>query len=135
MIKNCQSCKIEFTKKPNTKGKFCSYKCYWENLKGQRLSPHTEFKKGDTEGNKAWNWKGNKVGYHALHSWIYRKLGKPQECKFCGSIKTLEWANVSQEYKRELSDWMALCKKCHYKYDDIGTKIWRTIRLKENISI
>ncbi len=25
------------------------------------------------------------------------------------------WANISQEYKRDIKDWKQLCKKCHGK--------------------
>jgi DNA-binding transcriptional regulator YiaG len=35
------------------KGKFCSLKCYWQSLKGKRLSIRTEFKRGQTP----WNLK------------------------------------------------------------------------------
>jgi hypothetical protein len=29
----------------------------------------------------------------------------------------VEWANISLLYKRDLSDWMVLCAKCHDRYD------------------
>src|SRR3990167_305600 len=32
-------------------------------------------------------WKGDKVGYHGLHRWIARKLGKPKKCEDCGTTK------------------------------------------------
>lgn len=80
---------------------------------GQRFSPNTEFKKGDIPH----NYKGDIVGYYALHSWIYRKLGKPKRCVFCKSRENLRWANKSHEYHRRLSDWIALCQRCHSKYD------------------
>jgi len=60
-------------------------------------------------------WKGDSVGYHGLHLWIGRKLGKPKHCVHCGSTKekVYHWANVSGEYKRDLSDWKRLCVRCH----------------------
>lgn len=67
------------------------------------------------------NWKGNKVGYGALHDWVKSRLGKPTKCKHCGrfglSGKAIHWANKSQQYLRKLSDWIRLCAKCHKSYD------------------
>ena len=66
-------------------------------------------------------WKGNKVGYYALHTWLQRELGKPDTCEFCGKSglkgKFIHWANKSKKYKRNLKDWLRLCAKCHYYYD------------------
>lgn len=66
-------------------------------------------------------WKGDKVGYDALHQWVRRHLGKPGACEHCEktglSGKYIHWANKSHEYKRELSDWIRLCAKCHKAYD------------------
>lgn len=81
--------------------------------KGERLSPSTEFKKGQISH----NYKGDAVGYHALHTWLRRKLGAPINCEHCGGNKNLEWANKSWTYQRDISDWIALCKKCHGQYD------------------
>ena len=70
---------------------------------------------------KGGNWKGDKVGYRALHNWVHKKLGKPQKCEFCGKEKTtpksIHWANLSRKYLREISDWISLCAKCHKQYD------------------
>ena len=89
----------------------------------------------DLQNEKNGNWKGDKVGYFALHKWIQRKLGKPQKCenpscfyprpykdrhehgKLMFSSKKYEWANVSGEYKRDFSDWIRLCVSCHVAYD------------------
>ena len=77
--------------------------------KGQRLSPATEFKKGDGE------FHGET--FDGLHDWVERTLGRPNECEFCGSHKNLEWSNKSGEYKPIKEDWQRLCKKCHCRYD------------------
>lgn len=92
--------------------------------KGKRVSPKTEFKKG----NKPWNigieymrdekhpnWKGDKVGYLALHSWIARKLGTHKLCNRCGTkdSKRFSWHNISKNYLRDFNDWERLCSKCH----------------------
>lgn len=70
---------------------------------------------------KHWGWKGDDVGYIALHSWVKRRLGKPSKCEHCGKDgltgRQIHWANKSQEYKRDLTDWLRLCVSCHIKYD------------------
>lgn len=64
-------------------------------------------------------WKGDEVGLGALHDWVKRKLGKPNYCEHCKSTKEkiYDWANKSREYRREITDWLRLCRKCHEKYD------------------
>jgi hypothetical protein len=64
-------------------------------------------------------WKGDNVSYRALHHWVTRHLGSPKHCTYCGrdDQKKYEWANISHAYKRELSDWIRLCTKCHAKMD------------------
>lgn len=68
-----------------------------------------------------WNWKGDKVGYRTLHKWVENKLGKPNFCEHCrnGKLKhrQYQWANVSGDYKRLISDWRRLCVKCHKAFD------------------
>ena len=74
----------------------------------------------DNTGDNNWLWKGKNVGYFALHHWVNRQLGKPQECVYCGKgsgENKLQWANVSHEYKRDLSDFISLCIPCHKNYD------------------
>lgn len=63
------------------------------------------------------SWKGNKVGYSALHQWVKRHKFKPNFCENCGKRIKLDLANISQKYKRDLSDWEWLCRKCHMKKD------------------
>ena len=104
-------------------GKYCSKKCSGKDnkgliTKGKRISPNTEFKTGSIP----WNYKGDLVGYNALHSWIKRKLFSSNICEFCGYIsnnnRKLHWANKSGEYKRDLDDWIRLCVPCHKLYDN-----------------
>ncbi len=86
-------------------------------IKGYSASPATQFKKGQNMGENNSQWVGDKVSYRALHTWIKTRLSKPLGCNHCGEIKPLDLANKSQQYKRELDDWLWLCKKCHMKYD------------------
>jgi len=81
-------------------------------------------------------WKGNKVGYRALHSWIERTLGKAKKYSFdSGHISNrYEWANKGHTYRRNTKDWIELCHKCHMKYDNNGEKV-RLIRIKKEMPI
>ena len=103
-----------------------------EFKKGQRASPKTEFKKGENVNEKHRLWKGDNVSYSGLHYWIHRKLGMPKICCNCGTIqaKKYEWANISGEYKRDLTDWIRLCKRCHSLKDEVGKKAWITRRMR-----
>ena len=112
MITKCKNCKKEFTRKlsqiKRSKFSFCSQKCYWSYLK-TRLGKDTG------------NWKGDKVGYRAIHYWVESKLGKAskQSCKLldntCKGRK--EWSNISGKYLRKLSDWQVLCQSHHWRKD------------------
>ena len=68
------------------------------------------------------NWKGDNVGYTGLHKWVVSKLGQPTKCEHCGKDgltgHQIHWANKSGEYKRDITDWIRLCAKCHAKYDN-----------------
>lgn len=70
---------------------------------------------------KHYKWKGDKVGYRALHIWVEKRLGKPRFCEMCGlrnlRHRQYHWANKSKKYKRIESDWIRLCVKCHVIYD------------------
>lgn len=64
------------------------------------------------------NWKGDEVSYAGLHKWIIRRKGTaPRLCEQCGRVARCHWANISGEYKRDLSDYRALCARCH-KFED-----------------
>lgn len=85
---------------------------------GERRSISTEFKNGQTKNEKNNNWKGDNVGYHSLHAWVSRRIQRPKTCSFCGlEHKNIDLANKSNMYKRDVGDWIWLCRKCHFKYD------------------
>ncbi len=83
---------------------------------------------GHLAGKDNHNWKGNKAGYHAIHLWIKRNYGKAKVCIKCKSTENVEWANISGKYKRDILDYIQLCKACHCKYDDYVNKAWETRR-------
>lgn len=74
-------------------------------------------------GEKNPNWKGDKIGYHGLHSWVHRHLPKPKACQECGEQKKLDLANKSGRYLRILTDWEWLCRRCHMTKDGRMEKI------------
>src|SRR3990167_7798730 len=63
-----------FTLKEWGERKFCSYKCYWEDMKRRR-------------NEKTSNWKGDNVQKSAVHRWLNLNYGKPQICEGMIGIK------------------------------------------------
>ncbi len=103
--------------------------------KGERRGINTEFIYGQTAGSSNINWKGDSVGYYALHTWVKRTLGVANKCEVCQSEKNVEWANKSWEYQRDKSDWIKLCKKHHIQYDrQKEGKNWGIATKKFNIN-
>ena len=101
-----------FPPKQQLNSKYCSRNCYYQSRKGK-----ITWNKG-TKGllnvaEKNGQWKGNNVGYEALHEWVKNRLSQPELCINCYERKAYDLANISQEYKRDLSDWEWLCRHCH----------------------
>lgn len=65
--------------------------------------------------------KMTKVEYVLLHQRVNKQLGQLKECENCGTkdAKSYDWANISGEYKEELSDWARLCRLCHGLIDGV----------------
>ena len=109
LVKECRTCSKSFRTSDKRKI-FCDSSC--------------GHKRPETEQPA---WKGDAVSYSGLHKWVSSRLGKPKECEHCHAIvedpKGIHWANKSQEYKRDLSDWLRLCRKCHMKYDNNSIEI------------
>ena len=128
IIKSCGTCNKDFTvpifrdKRNGTRVSFCSNKCRLTSL---CLSNKQR------SGENSPSWKGDEIGYNGLHARIVSALGKPKECEFCGKKndkpKAVDWANKSGEYKKSISDFFALCKSCHKRYDLflLGNKVYR----------
>lgn len=62
-------------------------------------------------------WKGDNVGYAALHEYIIAHKPKSNLCECCKLNKKLDLANISQNYIRDISDWEWLCRSCHMHKD------------------
>lgn len=107
-------------------GKYCSHKCYSKSKIGNE--PWNKGSKGLTKRNSGSfyssesKWKGTLKEYKILHYWVGKYLGKPKGCSMCKTVintRGIHWANISGEYKKELSDWIRLCAKCHYEFDNV----------------
>lgn len=67
------------------------------------------------------HWKGDAAKYMSKHGWLYRNWGQPQRCDECCSTdkprRYYHWANISDKYIRDRSDWKRLCALCHILFD------------------
>jgi hypothetical protein len=52
-------------------------------------------------GENHYLWKGDKVGYEALHHWVKRHMKKPAECVYCGED---EKRIVNEAYQKGYHD-------------------------------
>ena len=116
--RKCLTCKkifkCYFSHIKRGQGKFCSRKClsaYYGPL----------FSKSRIGSNNP-NWKGNKVGYDALHQRIKKHFPKRKLCQNCKLYSPYDLANISQKYKRNINDWEWLCRRCHMTKDGRMTK-------------
>lgn len=107
----CFVCEKIFFVSPSRLAKFCSRKCNAINRSMQYV------------GEANHQWKGEKATYRAIHHWIEKKLGKPDECRECGITgdrgkqRNYHWANLSGKYRRDIKDWARMCVPCHKKFD------------------
>lgn len=81
-------------------------------------------------------WKGDEVGYTALHAWLVRAFGAATACenkncvypritKYGQVIKKpvrFEWANIDGTYERDKNHWRMLCSHCHRILDKAKDK-------------
>ena len=73
--------------------------------------------KNKTKAEKNPMWKGDSVGYSALHIWIRRNLKIPKHCQICKKIKPLDLMNVTGIYNRDMKNWKWGCRECHIHLD------------------
>lgn len=114
--------------------KYCSLKCYWENKHDR---PWNKGTKGLTHANRGTflssevKFKGTLSEYKSLHYKVRKAFGKPKKCERCPETENIEWANKSGRYLESRQDWLALCRKCHYKYDKTEERRWKNIYEKK----
>lgn len=120
----CKNCDKEIVDYPSNKRVTCSKKCHYAVI-GQKLSKLKKGVKRPDMKNPYWLRKegpehpmfSNTPSYNAIHNYMRVRVPKPKTCLHCGEEKPLELANISQQYTREVNDWMYLCKSCHRRYD------------------
>ena len=116
----------------------CSIQCLNKYKILYRIGNGGQFTSENVSGEKNYNWKGDNVGYWAVHDWMYLHYGRPKFCESCGSEKEkkYEWANIDGTYKRHRDNWLRLCVACHIKYDnrDRGLKIAQKRKIREKLS-
>ncbi len=127
MVNRCDLCGREFQNSKSLSNhkrwhNLPQYKEYQERFRESRKNTkHTQETKNKISlslmGDKNPGWKGNDVSYSALHTWIRRRYPKPQKCENCDENAPYDLANISQQYKRDLSDWEYLCRYCHMNKD------------------
>jgi hypothetical protein len=96
-------------------------------IKGVIKANSGTFTKGQMTDDKNPAWKGDAVFYGPLHSWIRKKLGRPNACHQCGNLGevigkkhsrwSIEWANITEKYTRDLKNYVPLCVWCHRTFD------------------
>lgn len=119
IVRNCLFCGKEFSVKPyrikNGTGKYCSRVCAYSSPINRKLRSISKL------GELNPNWVGDEVGYEGLHTWVKKRINKPEVCQECGGPPSpttgLDLANISGEYKRDLNDWEYLCRLCHMTKD------------------
>ena len=105
-------------------------KCGKMTIKGRCKSCSNRDRKGEYGYNgknklaeKNPMWKGDSVGYFALHEFIRNNKPKVELCENCNKNKPFDVANISGEYKRDVNDFKWLCRACHMKEDDRLNKL------------
>lgn len=89
----------------------------------RRVKKHGDVTRSRPTGENHPFWKGDNVGYASLHGWIKRKLPKTSKCQYCKIKPAYDLANINQEYRRDLSDWEWLCRRCHMLKDGRLAKV------------
>ena len=119
--------KKSYLNKNKNYGIFCSRKCQGIDMVGKKRPELRESKLGD----KNPIWKGDDVGYNALHARINRNFKKPEKCQDCKINPAYDLANISQKYKTDISDWEWLCRRCHMIKDGRMEKFKELTRLEK----
>jgi len=90
--------------------------------KGKKISKSHRAKISDTLKGTRLNkenpaWKGASACIDVVHSWVVVRKGKAKgyKCK-CGK-QAHDWSNKKHDYRRNLDDYVAMCRSCHEKYD------------------
>lgn len=101
----CKTCHEKFDTYVGRNKRFCSRICLQKGTRG-RNHPM---------------WKGNKVGYKAIHNWLHTRFGSANRCeniRCSKKSKSFQWAKLRKKrYERKRRNYWMLCYSCHKKYD------------------
>ena len=121
-IKICLICKrkIKCSLSEYSRRKVCSRKCLSEYY----ILNSKKFLEGKMpKGEQSPHWKGDNIGFVALHQWLQRTYGKASECENanCPKIsKRFNWSLLrNKKYERKRENFWQLCVSCHRRYDKI----------------
>jgi len=93
-------------------------KVVWNLMRRSGISARVAAKRNQF-GDANHAWKGNAAGKQAFHRRLYARHGKPSDCQVCGTSdpgKSYDYANLTGRYE-DLTDYMPMCRSCHWKYD------------------
>lgn len=95
-----------------------------EEVRKKMSISHKGVKLPERTGKNHHAWKEeSEIAYSSMHDWVRNRKGKAskQKCFFCGK-SAMDWANADHQYKRNLDDYIPLCRACHIKYDKLNFK-------------
>lgn len=95
--------------------------------KGNSVSCGCYKRESALKGEDHYMWKGDSIGYHAVHAWLRKHYGKASKCENQDCPKTssrYEWAKLPDKtHRRRRENYKQLCHKCHFDMD--MTKQWK----------
>lgn len=107
----------------------CRGKHYKSHLLGKKLPQwwRDRISQGQGRGENNKKWKGEKVDYWTKHKGLITSNGNPKKCEDCGingkknkgNRWTIQWANITGTYTRDIKDYKGLCTKCHKIFDGL----------------
>jgi len=131
---NCLTCN-KIIENPRKGQIYCNQECYSKSPKLKEQAKKSKLIKDNSiptyeERYGKEKAEGIKQKHsESIHDWVKEKLGKANHCEICGleeipkgMKRYFDWANISDEYKRDLDDWVQLCRKCHYQFDNLKRK-------------
>ena len=95
-----------------------SQKVVWGFMKRHGIQARVAAKR-DQRGERNSSWRGSDACYTAMHSRLYRSLGRPRKCAVCGACgvgRVYDWANMTGQYD-DPDDYVRMCRSCHRKND------------------
>src|ERR1043166_9964665 len=131
-MRECLICKTEFKFSKGRREKYCSRICWFKSRKGiipKNLSTlytteRNERRRQKLLREKHHHWKGDDVGYEAIHRWLLLEFGKADRCEnpncvyprpgFNGKImlrpRMFQYAKIKdKKYERKRENFMMLC--------------------------